>query len=96
MYQKYFAYHTLMMLLSVLVLEFFGVGTFNITQDDFSSVLGKLFYLILVVWLVIPVILNWLSMTNNSLNKGKWLWSILALIFGPFATVPYYFFIYRK
>ena len=96
MYQKYFAYHTLLILLAGLLLELFSVEPFHITENDFTSIIGKFIYLIFVVWLVIPILSNWLSMLGNSIKKGRFLWVLLALFLGPLATVPYYFIIYRN
>jgi len=96
MYQKYFAFHTLLIVITVFSLELIGVEPFHLNQSNFTSLIEKSVFTILAVWLVIPVAGNWLSMWWNSLKNTRFFWFLLIMFLGPFATVPYYFFIYRK
>lgn len=96
MYQKYFAFHTLLIVITVFCLELIGVEPFQINQGDFTSMIEKLVFTILAAWLLIPVAGNWLSMWWNSLKNARFFWFLLITFLGPFATVPYYFFIYCR
>ena len=96
MYQRYFAHHTLLVVLTVVILELLGIDTFEVTQEDFKTILGKLAFAIFAVWLVVPIIAHWLSMLADALKNGKVFWFLISMVLGTFSTLPYYFFIYRK
>ena len=74
MYQRYFAHHTLLVVLTVVILELLGIDTFEVTQEDFKTILGKLAFVIFAVWLVVPIIAHWLSMLADALKNGKVFW----------------------
>ncbi len=75
----------------------FGVGEgLSYTDEDFETTLGKALFSVFILFMIIPVAINTLSMWWHILINGKWLW-FLAVIFIAFgATAPYYFLVYRR
>lgn len=96
MIQKYSAIHTAIFIVVATALNFIDVGAdVSYTADDFESLIGKVLFGAGVLFLVVPVGVNTLSMLVNMLSQGKWLWFVTTLFFAFAVTVPYYFIVYR-
>ncbi len=96
MIQRCSAIHTAIFLVVVIALNFIDVGVgVSYTADDFESLIGKILFSSGVLFLVLPVGVNTLSMLVNMLSQGKWLWFVATLFFAFAVTVPYYFIVYR-
>ena len=95
MYQKYFAYQTAFLVVFALVLEVLPVEPVHISSADFTTIVGKFLSIIVGVFIVLPVVAHFFSMWWNSLRNTKFIWFLLMMFLGPFASVPYYFIVYR-
>lgn len=95
MIQKYSAIHTSVFLVLAIALNFIDVGAgVSYTTDDFDSLVGKVLFGTGVLFIVVPVGINTLSMLVNMLAQGKWLWFVGTLFFAFAVTAPYYFIVY--
>lgn len=95
MYQKYFAYQTAFLVLVAMILEVLQVDPIHISSADFTTVVGNILSIIVGTFIVLPVIFHFFSMWWSSLSNAKFIWFLLMMLLGPFASVPYYFFVYR-
>ncbi|MCL6416936.1 hypothetical protein MIB92_14840 [Aestuariirhabdus sp. Z084] len=97
MIQKYSAYHTVAIFVIFTALSIFGVGEgVSYTHKDFESTLGKFLFGALILFMVVPVAINTLSMWWHMLTNGKWLWFVAVIFIAFGATAPYYFLVYRN
>jgi hypothetical protein len=96
MIQKYSALHTVIFLAFAIGLNFIDVGDgISYTTDDFDSLIGKILFGAGVLFLVVPVAVNTLSMWLNMIFRGKWLWFIATIFLAFIVTAPYYYIVYR-
>lgn len=97
MIQKYSAIHTAIVLLIALVLSILPVQPFEtVSTDDFDSSLGKALFICSMLFIVLPVFVNTISMFFSMIMRGKWLWLIATFFLAFLITVPYYFVVYSK
>jgi len=97
MLQRYSAFHTLIILVCSFVVGILGVGAgTKITTDNFDSTIGKALFAFGVMFIVLPIFINVVSMLWHMAKTSRWLWFASAMIFACYATMPYYFIVYRK
>ena len=94
--KKYSAYHTASIIIIAILLNFVDIGNRSYSIEDFESIIGKILFTSLVVFIISPVFINTFSMLGNILSKGKWGWFIATLFFAFGATALYYFVVYEK
>jgi hypothetical protein len=97
MIQKYSAYHTLALTVICLFFAITGIGEgTSLTLDSFKTLYSKVLFANLLLYMMIPVFINVLSMLRHMLKNGRW-WYILGTFFFAYAiTLFYYFKVYRK
>lgn len=97
MIQKYSAYHTLVLIVICLFFAVTGIGEgTSLTLDSFETLYGKVLFASLLLYVMIPVLINVFSMLWHMLKNGRW-WYILGTFFFAYAmTLFYYFKVYRK
>ena len=97
MIQKYSAIHTAIILLIALILNMLPVAPFEtVNTDDFESSVGKALFVFSVLFVVIPVFINTISMFFSMIARGKWLWAIATFFLAFITTTLYYFVVYSK
>lgn len=95
MVQKYSAYHTLMVIILGVVLIISG-NSIQLTLDDFETFYGKAIFTIVLLYIMVPILVNTFSMLWNMLKNGKWLYFFSTFFLAYLVTVIYYFKVYRK
>jgi len=96
MIKKYSAFHTAALIFIAIILNFVEFEKNTYTANDFETSLGKAMFFIGILFIVLPVAINVLSMLGNMISRGKWLWVLATFMFAFLATVVYYFVEYRK
>ena len=97
MIQKYSAYHTLALLVLGVILAITGIGKgTSITMDDFETPYGKAIFGVLLLYAILPPLINVFSMLWDMLKNGRWAYFFGTFFLAYLITVIYYFRVYRK
>ena len=94
--KKYSAYHTATIIVIGLLLNLVDIENHSYSVEDFESIIGKILFTLLVVFIIVPVFINIFTMLGNMFSKGKWTWVIATLFFAFGATTIYYFVVYEQ
>ena len=75
MIRKYSEYHTLAVIILAVVLAIIGIGKgIQLTLDDFETIYGKAIFIIALLYVMLPVLVNTFSMLWDMLKDGRWLY----------------------
>jgi len=97
MIQKYSAYHSLAVIILGVIFAITGIGNgVLLTIDNFETLYGKAICIIVLLYAILPILVNTFSMLWDMLKNGRWLYICGTFLLAYLATVLYYFKVYRK
>jgi hypothetical protein len=97
MIQKYCAYHTLVLIFLGIFFAIADIGNgVYLTLDSFETFYGKVLFVIIALYIIVPALVNVFFMLWDMLKNGRWLYFFCTFLFVYVVTVLYYFKVYGK